>query len=187
MLLSIENTLLTLIDVQEKLTAVMHDREELTNNLIRLVKGTQLLGIPIIRLEQNPSKMGRTIPELDQLLAGEPPVEKMSFSCCGSETYMKALTATGRQQVLIAGIETHVCVYQTAQELSSKGYRVEVVADATSSRNPINRDTALAKITSSPAPDNTGSACITTTEMLLFELMRTAEHPHFRDMLKIVK
>jgi nicotinamidase-related amidase len=187
MLLNIENTLLTLIDVQDKLTAVMHHREDLIKNIVRLIKGMQLLGIPIIRLEQNPSKMGRTIPEIDHLLTAEPPIEKMTFSCCGSDAYMKALTATGRQQVLIAGIETHVCVYQTAQELSSKGYRVEVVADATSSRNPINRDTALAKITSSPAPDNTGSACITTTEMLLFELVQTAEHPHFREMLKIVK
>ena len=187
MLLNIQNTVLTLIDVQEKLTSVMYNREALINNLVGLVKGMQLLDIPIIRLEQNPSKMGRTIPELEQLLNSEPPIEKMSFSCCGSEAYMEKLVATGRRQVLIAGIETHVCVYQTAQELSSKGYTVEVVADATSSRNPANRDTALSKIRCRTTADSDGSTGITTTEMLLFELMRTAEHPRFRDMLKIVK
>ena len=177
---NINNTLLTLIDVQEKLTAVMHNRDELVQNLLKLVKGMQLLNVPIIRLEQNPEKMGRTIPELDRLFR-DPPIPKMSFSCCGSVDYMNAITALDRKNIIIAGIETHVCVYQTAADLAEYGYSVEVVANATSSRTPINKDIALAKINS------TDGAGITTIETIIFELMRSAEHPAFRDMLKIIK
>jgi nicotinamidase-related amidase len=176
----INNTVLTLVDVQEKLCAVMHKREELIQNLVKLVKAMQLLGVPIIRLEQNPEKMGQTIPELAQLFT-EPPIQKMSFSCCGSAAYMEALTALNRKHIIIAGIETHICVYQTAADLAEKGYSVEVVANAASSRIPINRDTALTKINSTPGAD------ITTVETIIFELMRSAEHPAFRDILKIIK
>jgi nicotinamidase-related amidase len=170
----------TLIDVQEKLAAVMHNRDALIHNLVKLVKAMQLLEIPIIRLEQNPEKMGRTIPELEELFT-EDPIHKMSFSCCGSEDYMNALTASNRNHILIAGIETHVCVYQTAVDLVEKGYSVEVAIDATSSRTVLNKDTALAKINS------TTGAGTTTAETIIFELMRTAEHPAFREMLRIIK
>ena len=108
------NTILVLIDAQAKLTAVMHDRDELVSNLVKLVKGIQLLKVPILWLEQNPDKMGSTIPELGELLAGQTPITKMGFSCCGVEPFDTQLLNSGRKQVLIAGIETHVCVYQTA-------------------------------------------------------------------------
>lgn len=182
------NTALVLIDVQEKLTSVMHNREDMINNLIKLVKGMQLLNIPIIWLEQNPLKMGRTIPELSSLLQDQTPIAKMSFSCCGSTEFMEVLETSHRKHILIAGIETHVCVYQTAIDLIRAGYAAEVVTDATSSRNPANKEVALTKINACGMPTSgTGHGNTTTTEIALFELMHTAEHPSFRDMLKIVK
>lgn len=188
MMLDSHNTVLVLIDVQEKLTSVMHERETLIENLVKLVKGAQLLEIPIIWLEQNPDKMGQTIPELCELLDGQTPITKMSFSCCGADGFKEALKASGRKQVLIAGIETHVCVYQTSVELIRAGYAVEVVVDAVSSRRATDKETGLAKIQACGAHSaGSGQGHITTVETALFELMRTAENPAFRDMLKVVK
>jgi len=189
MMLTPQNTILVLIDVQEKLTAVMHDKEALIINLIKLVKGVQVLDIPIIWLEQNPDKMGRTLPELRELLSDQSPITKMSFSCCGADGFEAALQASGRRkQILIAGIETHVCVYQTAVELIRGGYSAEVVIDAVSSRRITDKETGLAKIQACGAHSaSSGQGHITTVETALFELIRTAEHPSFRDILKVVK
>ena len=188
MMLDTHNTILVLVDVQEKLTSVMHEREALIESLVKLVKGVQTLDIPIIWLEQNPEKMGQTIPELRELLAGQTPMTKMSFSCCGANGFKKALEESGCKQVLIAGIETHVCVYQTAVELIRASYAVEVVVDAVSSRRATDKEAGLAKIQACGAHSaGSGQGHITTVETALFELMRSAEHPTFRDMLKIVK
>lgn len=188
MMLDTNNTVLVLIDVQEKLASVMHEREALIENLVKLVRGVQLLEIPIIWLEQNPDKMGQTIPELRELMTGAPPMTKMSFSCCGAEGFKDALEASGCKQVLIAGIETHVCVYQTAVELIRASYAVEVVVDAVSSRRLADKEIGLTKIRACGAHSaGSGQGHVTTVETALFELMRSAEHPAFRDMLKIVK
>lgn len=177
---TIPSTILVLIDVQNKLAELMHEKQTLFNNLQILVKGMQILDVPIIWLEQNPLRMGRTIDSLRDLLSSQEPIPKMSFSCCGDNTFKEQLEASGRKQVLLAGIETHVCVYQTARDLAGSGYEVEVVADAVSSRTPDNKLIGLDKI----------KACgvqFTSVEMILFELMRTAERPAFREILKIVK
>ena len=188
MMLEPNNTILVLIDVQERLTAVMHDRDALVTNLIKLVKGIQLLKVPILWLEQNPDKMGSTIPELSELLAGQTPITKMGFSCCGVEPFDTQLLNSGRKQVLIAGIETHVCVYQTAAQLIRGGYSAEVVADAVDSRSPTDKAMGLTKIQAAGARSaGSGQGHVTTVETALFELMRTADHPAFRDMLKVVK
>lgn len=189
MMLTPQNTILVLVDVQEKLTSVMHDRELLITNLIKLVKGVQALDIPIIWLEQNPEKMGHTIPELQELLVGQSPITKMSFSCCGIEAFEDALVASGRRkQILIAGIEAHVCVYQTAAELIRGGFSAEVVIDAVCSRTASDKEIGIQKIQACGAHSaGSGQGHLTTVETALFELMRTAEHPAFRDILKVVK
>jgi nicotinamidase-related amidase len=138
------------------------------------------LGVPIIWVEQVPEKMGPTIQPLRGLLEGLVPISKSTFSCCGEPEFMKALRQTLRKQVIIAGIETHVCVYQTASDLIAAGYEVEVVSDAVSSRSAENRNVALHKIWSI-------GARLTTTEMILLELMRTAKHPRFREILGLIK
>ncbi len=179
-MLNIHNTALVLVDVQEKLAQVMHEKEQLFENLQKLVAGLRVMDIPIVWMEQIPEKMGQTIPQLTELLTDLSPISKSSFGCCGEQAFSTRLEEIDKEQVIVAGIESHVCVYQTACELTMRGYLVEVVADAISSRTPLNKDIGLEKIREC-------GASITSTETLLFELMRTAEHPKFRDLLKIVK
>jgi len=188
MISTADNSALVLIDVQDKLTSVMHNRKEMIENQIKLIKAVQLLGIPIVWLEQNPLKMGKTIPELSSLMQDQSPISKMSFNCCDCTEFMEKLDKSRHKHILIAGIETHICVYQTAIGLIRSGYAAEVVVDATSSRAPVNKEIALTKINACGMPTSgTGHGNTTTTEIAIFELMRTAEHPAFRQMLKIVK
>lgn len=179
-MLTMSNTVLVLVDVQDKLARLMDQHENLVTNLRKLVQGVQVLGLPILWLEQNPAGLGPTIPELAELLAAQKPIAKLSFSCCGDENFLAALRATGRRQVLLAGIEAHVCIYQTAVDLLKLGYEVEVVADAVSSRASANRELALRKL------DQLGvhSTCV---EMALFELLGRAVGLEFKAMLKIIR
>lgn len=179
-MLTKDNTVLVLVDVQGKLAQLMDGKEALFQNLRKLVQGVQLLGLPIVWLEQNPAGLGPTIPELAELLQEQKPIAKLSFSCCGDEAFMAALRATGRKQVLLAGIETHVCIYQTAADLVRLGCEVEVVADGVSSRTAANRELALRKMQQL-------GARLTSVEMALFELLGKADGPAFKAMLKIVK
>ena len=179
-MLSLENTVLTVVDVQGKLAQLMQDKEALFHNLQRLVRGAQILGLPILWCEQNPAGLGPTIPELATLLAPQQPLPKMTFSCWGCEGFQKALQATGRRQVLLAGIEAHVCVYLTAADLVGAGYAVEVVADAVSSRTLANKQIGLDKAHQLPAG-------VTGAETALFELLRTAAHPRFREVARLLK
>lgn len=176
-----ENTVLVLVDVQGRLAESMHDRDALYDNLQRLIKGMQALQVPIIWVEQIPEKMGATIPQVAALLTSEHPIRKTCFSCCGSEEFRNKLQALNRRQVVVAGIEAHVCIYQTAADLAKDGYAVEVVADAVSSRTLANKQIALQRI------QGLAGAGVISVEMGLFELAKTAEHPAFRELLKIVK
>jgi len=175
-----EQTLFVLVDVQGKLAQIMYERDALFDNLLKLVKGIRVLNIPIVWMEQNPEKMGATIPELAELLQDLCPMPKMSFGACGDGTIMDVIESSGRKQILVAGIEAHVCVYQTARGLHDQGYDVEVVSDAVSSRTATNRDGALRRLQQC-------GVSLTTVEMALFELLGTAEHAAFRDFLKIVR
>jgi len=179
-MLRAEDTVLVLIDVQGRLADVMNEKDILLLNLTRLLKAMPLLGIPVIWMEQTPDKMGATIAPIRELLTGNNPIAKSSFGCCGSGQFMHRLGELKRRSVALAGIETHVCVYQTAAQLLEAGYRVEVVADAVSSRSPMNRSIALERMQSM-------GARLTSVEMLVFELMQTADHPAFREILKIIK
>lgn len=179
-MLAREYTILIIVDVQGKLAHLMHQKEALFENLQRIIKGAQVLGIPILWVEQNPEGLGPTIPEVAHLLPDVQPIRKLSFSCCGSDRFVEALEATKRAQVLLAGIEAHVCVYQTAVDLLGLGYDVQIVADAVSSRTAQNRQIGLVRASGA-------GATLTTVEMALFELLKVAKGPEFREILKIVK
>jgi len=179
-MLTLENSALIVIDVQGKLARLMYEKEALFENLQKLIKGAQILGIPIIVTEQNPKGLGPTIPEVAHLLSNIQPIPKFSFSCCGDERFLQELKALNRKQVLIAGIEAHVCVYQTAMDLLNSGYEVQIVADAVSSRTAKNRDIGLGKM-------NSEGAGLTSTETALFELLKVAEGAKFKEILKVVK
>jgi nicotinamidase-related amidase len=179
-MLTVENTVLVIIDVQEKLAPAMHEKEKLFDNLQKLAKGVKILEIPIILTEQNPKGLGPTIPEIARLLPDILPITKMDFSCCNNKLFRQELGKLNRKQVLIAGIEMHVCVYQTAVDLLALGYEVQVVADACASRTAENKKIGLKRTISEGAK-------LTSTEMALFELLKVAEGTKFKKILHIVK
>lgn len=179
-MLKIDNCVLVIVDVQGKLAQLMHEKERLFENLRRVVKGAQILGIPILWNEQNPLGLGATIPELAELLTDQKPLVKYSFSCCGNPEFVEQLLKLGRKQALLVGIETHVCVYQTAVDLVAKDYDVQVVVDAVSSRTPDNKQIGLARMKGY-------GATLTSAETALFELLRVAEGPQFKAISKLVK
>jgi nicotinamidase-related amidase len=175
-----QNTVLVVVDVQGKLAQRMHEKEALFANLQRLIQGIRVLEVPVIWLEQNPKGLGPTIPEVAALLPDGQPIPKFSFSCCGNAAFRRALREAKRANVLLCGIETHVCIYQTALDLLDLGYGVHVVADAVSSRTAENRRIALNRM-------RDAGVWITSTEMALFELLRTAKAPQFKAIAKIVR
>jgi nicotinamidase-related amidase len=179
-MLKTENAALVIVDIQGTLAHAMHGKELLFKNVQKLIKGMQVLGIPILWLEQNPQRLGPTIPEIADLLSNIQPISKMSFSGCQNDRFMEALKALNRSQVLLAGIESHICVYQTSVDLVNLGYEVQVVTDAVSSRNLENKDIGLQKIKDS-------GATLTSVETALFELLKVAGGEQFKDILKIVK
>jgi len=176
----IQSCCLVVVDVQGKLAQLMHGRESLFKNIQILIKAAKILGIPIIWCQQCPKALGPTVPEISQLLVDNEPIDKASFSCCGQDQFNSKLETLERQQILLCGIETHVCIYQTAADLRRKGYQVYVVADAVSSRAPENKQIAINKMA-------VEGISISSTEMVLFELLRTAEHPKFKQIAALVK
>jgi nicotinamidase-related amidase len=179
-MLEVNNTALVIIDIQGKLWNAMYDKEALLDNAQKLVKGMQVLGIPILLTEQNPAGLGPTLTSLTQLMPEVKPLSKFEFSCGKNRDFKRALNSLNRRQILICGIESHVCVYQTTLDLLSEGFQVQVVADVVSSRSVRNRDIALMRMQSEGAK-------MTVTEMAIYELMQTAENPKFKEMLKVVK
>jgi nicotinamidase-related amidase len=171
---------LVVIDVQGKLAQLMHDRSELFDNLRRMVRGAQVLDVPIVITEQYPEGLGPTIPEIASMLPQQAVISKTSFSCCGDERFNDAVASLDRQQLLLAGIETHICVQQTAIDLICTGYEVHVVADAVSSRTAQNRQVGIDKM-------RDAGATITCTEAVLYELLGAAGGAQFKEILKLVK
>ncbi len=175
-----ESCVLTVVDVQGRLAELMWDREAMYRQLDRLIRGCRLLEVPVLWLEQVPEKLGPTVPEIRQALQGCRPLAKSTFSAFGCEEFRRELTGIGRSTLILAGIEAHVCVYQTALDALAEGYRVEVVGDAVSSRTQSNHHIALQRL-------RDAGAGILSTEMLLFELQRVAEGDLFRALSKLVK
>jgi nicotinamidase-related amidase len=179
-MLEINNTILLVIDVQEKLVPVICRREKLTENIQKLVRGAQALDIPILVTEQYPQGLGKTATGIAELMPDIKPLPKRSFSCYGDEGFKRVLDSSGRKQVLVCGIETHVCVYQTSLELKEAGYEVQVAADAVSSRTAENKEIGLNLMRQM-------GIIVTGTETALFELLKIAEGEKFKAISRIVK
>jgi len=179
-MLDIENCCLAVVDVQGKLAQLMHNKEALFKNIRILIQAARILEIPILWCQQVPEALGPTTPEIAELLTDIEPVNKATFSCCGAEQFKSKLAKLSRNQILVCGIETHICVYQTAVDLLGEGVNVTVLADAVSSRTPENKQIALNRIAAE-------GGNISSVEMALFELLRTAKHPKFRQIAKLVK
>lgn len=176
---TVEKACLVIVDVQGKLATIVDESETVIANVSKLVQAMQALEVPILWLEQNPSRLGGTALEIAQHLQGQA-IAKMAFSACQEETFVEAMKASGRSQFIVTGIETHICVYQTARQLKEQGGEVEVVVDAVSSRTKANKEVGLAKMQAlGIAP--------TSTEMILYELLQRADHPQFKTILQLVK
>ena len=178
--LNAASTALLLIDFQEKLFPAMHDKDKLLRNVVKLVQGAKVLEIPIMITEQYPKGLGPTITEIKSLIPDIKPVEKVCFNCCDEDQFCSALDGLKRKQVLIAGIEAHICVYQTAIALVGTGYDVQVVGDCVASREPENKVTALSRMVGE-------GVSLTTMEMALFELLKEAKGDKFKQISNIVK
>ncbi|MDA1192610.1 MAG: hydrolase [Candidatus Poribacteria bacterium] len=179
--LSRENTALLIVDLQERLLPVIHEHERALHRSQVVSETAKRLGLPILLTEQYPKGLGHTAKSLiDMLGDAYRPVEKTAFSACGAEGISEALERSGVENVLIVGIEAHVCVLQTALDLLEGGYRVFPVADAISSRAVENRDLGLGRMAQS-------GATLVSTEMVVFELLRTAQDPDFRSLQQLIK
>ena|SRR5687767_7275291 len=175
------NTVLVIIDVQEKLMPVIDGAKSVLRNIDRLVRGFHILGIPVILTEQYVKGLGPTVEAIREALADSyRPIEKDCFSAQGCSAFAKQLAALGRRQVVIAGVETHVCVYQTVLDLLSAGLEVTLAADAMSSRTAENRDIALQRMILEGAK-------VSSTEMTLFELVGVSGTAEFRGISRLIK
>lgn len=173
------NPCLLVVDVQERLFNKIDQAESVCRNIERLMQGFQLLNLPVLVSEQVPDKLGPTIARLRQLLQGEPLPPKTSFSCCGDPVVEQRLLDLPVDSWVLVGIETHVCVLQTAMDLLARGKEVVVVADAVGSRSPFDKEIALDDLRSA-------GARISTVETVLFELLGSASAPQFKAVQKLI-
>jgi len=171
---------LLIIDVQERFVPVIHDYPSILAAIRKIIRGAQVLEIPILLTEQYPKGLGQTVSEIRQLIPNIEAIEKLSFSCCGSSDFLDRLKELNRQQILVCGIETHVCVYQSCADLQDLGYEVHLLQDCVSSRKPDDRLLALQKLQAM-------GISMTGVEMALFEMLRVAGTPVFKEISRLVK
>jgi len=176
--MSSADTGLLVIDVQEKLMAKIPQASSVVRNIAFLVDAARLLGMPVQATEQYPKGLGPTVPEL----AGRLPerAEKVAFSCCAIPAVADGFHRAARPKVVLAGIETHVCVQQTALDMLAQGFRVYIPADAVASRYPVDYEYALRRL------EHAG-AILTTAETAIFEWVGGADSPRFKDISRLVQ
>lgn len=175
-----ERSQLVVVDVQGRLARLMHESDAMIRAQSTLIRACRLLDLPVAWAEQLPDKLGATVDELQEPLEGLTACAKSSFGCLGDDTLREQILESDREQVLLCGIETHVCVWQTAASLLREGRDVHVIADAVSSRSADNKATGLLRL-------REAGAVISNVEMALFELMVDATHPRFREVTKLLK
>ena len=177
MILEQENSLLLIIDLQEKLLNAVFNKELVLKNSKILIQAAKVLNLPKIVTEQYPQGLGESIEGVKEKAIT---FEKVAFNALQDEKLLNKLKECGKKQIIIWGIETHICVYQTALALLNNGYNVTVVSDACGSRSEYEYNSALSCLLSYGAK-------IKTTEMILFELLKTAKHPNFKEIQALIK
>ena len=171
---------LLVVDIQERLLPAIHDKERLLQNALRLARGAALFGLPVFVTEQYRKGLGPTAAELAAAIPDFAPVEKVAFSACHVPELLDSIRARGVTDLLVCGMEAHVCVCQTCLDLLQRGFRIFVVADAVGSRTAENRDLALQRL-------HDAGAVLVSTEMALFELLERAGTDEFKQVLALVK
>lgn len=175
-----DDVLFLLIDIQEKLAAAMKKREEVVTNCGHLLALAGLLEIPVLVTEQYPKGLGPTLEAIRAMAPSCAPFEKTAFDCCGEPGFLEKLKALGRRKILLAGMETHICVLQTALGLMEEGYAVQVIEDAVCSRTKENWKTGIAFL-------RQAGAVITSTETLLFQLLQRAGTEPFKAISRRIR
>lgn len=175
-----ETSALLIIDLQEKILPVIRNVDIVIENTIKLIKGFKTLNLPIYFTEQYPKGLGPTSTKILSELKGYNAIQKMSFSCFGAEDLFTELRSKKLHQIIISGVESHVCVQQTVLDLLANDFQVNVAADAVSSRREFDFQIALDRM-------RTLGAEITTTESILFELLEVCGTPEFKEISRIVK
>jgi len=171
---------LVVVDLQERLLPAMHQPERVVGEAVRLLRGAAVLGLPVVATEQYPKGLGRTAPAVAAALAPATPFEKTAFSACGAKGLPAELENKKIKDVILCGIEAHVCVSQTCLDLLDRGLRVFVVTDAVSSRTPENLQVGLERM-------RDAGAVLVSTEMVLFELLGEAGTEEFKRILELVR
>jgi nicotinamidase-related amidase len=175
-----DDSILVVIDPQEKLVNMIHNRESVVASITRLLRLADIFSIPVVLTEHYPQGLGYSVDEVKKALSEYRPVTKRVFSCFGVPEFEEALAATGRKRLLVTGIETHICVCQTVHDALHLDYRVQVVADGTGTRKPEDHETALVRMRGE-------GAVVTTSEALIYEVTCRADGAEFKQVLDLVK
>jgi nicotinamidase-related amidase len=179
-MLNVLEAVLVMVDFQGRLAQIVDRSGLVVPNMLRMVKGCQALEVPLLATVQVPEKLGPIAAELEELLTGVEIIPKAHFSALREPDFMLALEKTKRRQIILAGIEAHVCVLQTGLDLLDSGFQVHVLSDGVFSRTAENHQLALKRL-----HDN--GATLSSVEIALFEMIRTSKHPAFRTISKLVK
>jgi nicotinamidase-related amidase len=179
-MLNTEEAVLVMVDFQGRLAEIVDRKALVIPNALRLVKGCQALGVPVLLTLQVPEKLGPMPAELAETLGDTAPIPKVVFSALREPDFLLALRQSGRTQVILTGIEAHVCVLQTGLDLLDAGYTVHALSDGMFSRTAENHALALKRL-------HDAGATISSVEMALFELIRTSVHPQFRTISGLIK
>lgn len=180
-LLDQKTAALILVDIQEGFRPIIADFDKIAERAARMMRGCQILEVPVFVTEQYPKGLGETAAEIRNVFDETTAVfKKTAFSSCGAESFVADLTSKGIKQVMICGLETHICVNQTAHDLLDRGFQVHVLSDCVTSRFEYNRLAGLTKMQRSGAIESS-------IEMALFELMRDAKHEKFKNIQALIK
>ncbi len=179
-LLERENAVLLIVDIQEKLAAVMKERDRVVQNCLHLIELAKMIKLPIVVTEQYPKGLGRTVPEIKSALPAYRPIEKVAFNCCGEPAFLAEIRTLNRKKVIMTGMETHICVLQTTAGLLQEGFTVHTVQDAVCSRTEENWRTGLEFM-------RDAGAVISCTETALFQLLNVAGTEEFKRISARIK
>ncbi len=180
-LLNLSQSAFVVIDMQEAFRPAMSDFAQITANIVKFTTGASLLGLPVVVTEQYPKGLGHTAQEILDALPDETEIiEKTSFSSCGASSFVKKLESLPAKQIIVAGIEAHICVNQTVHDLLSLGFQVHLLAECITSRYAANHEIAWQKMIKS-------GAIPCSIETAFFELMRDAKHEQFKAIQRLIK
>ncbi len=175
-----EEAVLLIIDFQERLAAIMKEKDKVVKNCQHLLELAKMQGIPVVVTEQYPKGLGRTVPELRSAVPDYKPIEKTAFNCCGEPAFVADIKKLGKKQIVITGMETHICVLQTTIGLLQLGFTVHAVQDAIISRTKDNWRTGIAFM-------RDAGAVVTCTETVLFQLLKVAGTEEFKRISQRIK